>query len=67
VAFADLVEPASLLILAIAEPMKSPAQITTAVASRFANAPSLHLSLASDGCGVVYYAAFVQWRSATEG
>jgi hypothetical protein len=47
--------------------MKSPAQITTAVASRFANAPSLHLSLASDGCGVVYYAAFVQWRSATEG
>ena len=29
--------------------------------------PSLHLSLASNGCNVVYYAAFVWWRSATEG
>ena len=41
VAFADLVEPASLLVLAIAEPMKSPAPITAAVASRFANAALL--------------------------
>jgi hypothetical protein len=39
-----------LLVLAIAEPIKSPAPITAAVASRFANAAllasfSLHLSL----------------------
>src|SRR5580693_807095 len=57
VAFADLVEPASLLVLAIAEPMKSPAPITAAVALPMP--PSLHLSLASDGCSVVYYAEFV--------
>jgi hypothetical protein len=41
VAFADLVEPASLILLAIAEPIKSPAPITAAVASRFANAALL--------------------------
>jgi hypothetical protein len=41
VAFADLVEPASVLVLTIAEPMKSPAPLTAAVASRFANAALL--------------------------
>ena len=59
VAFADLVEPASVLVLAIAEPMKSPAPITAAVASRFANAALLESFSRIKRLHVVYYAAFV--------
>src|ERR1700732_4437645 len=59
VAFADLVEPASLLVLAIAAPMKSPRRSPQPRRRALPMPPSLHLSLESDGCSVVDYAAFV--------